>query len=71
MIRERSEKVGRKWRLGILAAIMGLGAVFATMMFVQPAHSVTWAVLLVLYVPVVLIVAALLKWAVITARGLR
>ena len=43
----------------------------ATMIFVQPAHSVAWAVLLVVYVPVVLIVAALLKWAVITVRGRR
>ena len=41
------------------------------MIFVQPAYSVAWAVLLVVYVPVVLIVAALLKWAVITVRGRR
>jgi hypothetical protein len=67
----RRERTGRIWRLGILVTIVALGAVLMTMIFVRPDHGWAWAMLLVLYTPVILICAALLKYLVLKSRKVR
>ncbi|MFL5297370.1 MAG: hypothetical protein ACJ798_13395 [Phenylobacterium sp.] len=63
-----SEAVARKWKLGILAAIVVFGALIIAMAFVQRDLAWAWALLLLLYIPAILIAAAVLKYFVILAK---
>jgi hypothetical protein len=69
----RSEAVGRKWWIGISAVLVALGAFFTSMIFLRPLGSSgwLWGFALLLYMPFVLIGAAILKYLVIAARRLR
>jgi hypothetical protein len=66
-------RVGRRWKIAILAVIVLLGAFFVLMMAVRPNGSSPWlwAFALTIYAPFVLIGAAVLKYLVLLARRAR
>ena len=70
---QRSEAVGRKWRPGILMAIATLGALFVILTFAPPLGSSgwVWGFALLLYIPFVLVGAAMLKYAIPIGQRIR
>jgi hypothetical protein len=72
MRRARSREVGLKWRYGILAAILILGIFFAAMIAVRPYGSSgwLWAVALTVYIPFIMVGAAILKYLLLMVQRL-
>ena len=66
-----SEAIGRKWKRGILAAIVIFGALIVTMANVQRDVAWAWYFLLLLYIPAILIGAATLKYLVLLVQRAR
>ena len=70
---QRSEAVGRKWRFGISVAIVMLGALFVILTFAPPPGSTgwVWGFALLLYIPFVLVGAAMLKYMILIGQRIR
>ena len=70
---QRNEAVGRKWRLGISVAIVTLGALFVILILAPPPGSTgwVWGFALLLYVPFVLVGAAMLKYMILIGQRIR
>ncbi len=67
-----SERIGQKWKRGILAVILVIGAALAAMIAFHPFGSPwLWGFAFVLYIPFVLVGAAMLKYMVLLTQRLR
>jgi hypothetical protein len=69
----KSDSVGRKWLLGVGAVLVVLGVFFAAMILVRPFGSPgwLWGFALLLYMPFVLVGAAIPKYVVLITGRLR
>jgi hypothetical protein len=66
----QSHAVGQKWRIGIAVAIIALGGLFLTLAIAPPTGSTgwVWGFALLIYIPIVLFGAAMLKYVVLIVR---
>jgi hypothetical protein len=67
---KKDERVGQRWKRGILAIIFLSGAFFVTMIAVHPFGSSPWlwAFALTVYMPFVLVGAGVLKFLILLGK---
>ena len=64
----KSERGGNRWKRGLIAAILLCGAGIVLMAFSNPAVAWAWMLLLLVYIPILLVCTAVLKYLVLLSQ---